>query len=156
MDRRPFGRDSNRVIPEYKREPLHLRQTFRQKQKNVHKFYTTFLQLSPAKCSVPSASSFENSSILFCVFAVFLCGHRKDGGLRISGSKFANIKLVVTSGTGFIDSAVRRLRHILKLCLQCMYDTYLRYFLNLVREKTKCFLMTAKGTWSQVCHPRSK
>jgi hypothetical protein len=83
----------------------------------VNKLQTTGLQLFPAKCSVPSASNFERSSILFNVFAVFLCGHRKNGGLSTSTSIFASIKLLVTSGTRFIDSAARRLRHILKLFL---------------------------------------
>jgi len=37
-----------------------------------------------------------------------------------------------------------------------MYDTYLQHFLNLMREQAKYFLMSAKGTWSLVCHPWSK
>jgi hypothetical protein len=117
--------------------------------------YTTGLQLFTAKCSVPSASSFERSSILFHVFAVFLCGHRKDGGLRISRSKFASIKLVVPSGTGSIDSAGRRLRQILKIsCILCVI--LLTIFFELLREQTTYFLMSVKGTWSLVCHPWSK
>ena len=37
-----------------------------------------------------------------------------------------------------------------------MYDTYLQYFLNLVKEQAKYFLLSAKCAWSFVCHPPSK